>query len=123
MKKHTTTTAVIFGAILLITGFAFANGRGYHMMDGYGNYHMMDGYGGYHMMNGYDGYHHMNGWNMLSVENQKRMQENMDNFHGDTRGQNNEYTRKQGDSKSGSTWFGHMSQFGDSDSGYGYGCF
>ena len=89
MKKHSLTTAVIFGAILLITGFAFAHSRGYHMMDGYE--------GGYHMMDGYGGNHHMYGWNNLSAEDQKKMQEEMDNFYAATKDLRAEYTQKQMD--------------------------
>ena len=68
MTNYSIKRIIIFGTILLLTGFAayaFAHGGGYHMGGDYG-YGMMAGYhrGGYGMMDGY----HMGGhmWNDLS---------------------------------------------------------
>lgn len=91
---------IILGTVLLLTGFAvlaFAHGGGYHMRGGSGygmmnGGHMGDGYG-YGMMNGY----HMGGghmWNDLSVEDQQKMQDQMNKFFSSTRELRNQYDRK-----------------------------
>lgn len=107
MKTYSMKTILILGAILLVTGIAFAHGRGYHMGGGYGGgyhmmngggYGMMNGYGGNHMMDGYDGYPMMNGyhhgWNTLSAEDQKKMQDEMNTFFEDTKDLRAEYSQK-----------------------------
>ena len=75
---------IIFGTILLFTGFAayaFAHGGGYHMVGGYG------------MMNGY----HMGGgqmWNNLSAEDQNKMQDQMNDFFNSTKDLRELYNQK-----------------------------
>ncbi len=85
MIKFTVKKLVVFVTILSITGFsvyAFAHGGGSPMGGGYG------------MMNGY----HMNGgghmWNSLSVEDQKKMQDQMNDFFSSTQGFRDQYYQK-----------------------------
>lgn len=93
MTKISAKKTIIFGIVALITGFAvyaFAHGPGYGMMNGY---HMGGGYGN-GMMNGYSmgGGGHM--WNNLSVEDQQKMQDQMNNFFSQTQELRNEYDQK-----------------------------
>ncbi|WP_020588177.1 hypothetical protein [Desulfobacter curvatus] len=90
MTKISIKNLIFFGTILLVTGFAayaFAHGGGYHMGGGYG----------YGMMNGY-GYHHMGGgghmWNNLSVEDQQKMQDQMNDFFSSTQELREQYYQK-----------------------------
>lgn len=91
MTKISIKKLIIFGTILLVTGFAayaFAHGGGYHMGDGYG-YGMMNMNGnGYHMGGG----GHM--WNDLSVEDQQKMQDQMNDFFSSTQGLREQYYQK-----------------------------
>jgi zinc resistance-associated protein len=95
MTKISIKKLITFGTILLVTGFtayAFAYGGGYHMGDGYG-YGMMNGYGYNHM----DGYHHMGSghmWNNLSVEDQQKMQDQMNAFFSSTQELRTQYDQK-----------------------------
>jgi zinc resistance-associated protein len=89
MTKISIKKLITFGTILLVTGFAalaFAHGGGYHMGGGYGY--------GYGMMNG-NGYHHMGGnghmWNDLSVEDQQKMQDQMNAFFSSTQDLRKQY--------------------------------
>lgn len=85
MTNFTTKNLMVFVTILSITGFAvyaFAHGGGNHMGGSYG------------MMNGY----HMNGgghmWNNLSAEDQKIMQDQMNDFFSSTQGLRDQYYQK-----------------------------
>ena len=89
MTKLSIKKLIVFGIILLITGFAayaFAHGGGYHMRGGYG---MMNGY---HMGGG-----HM--WNSLSDEDQTKMQDQMDEFFESTKDLREQYHQKRADLK------------------------
>jgi len=86
MKNYSIKSLVILGAILLVTGIAFAHGRGYHMGGYGGGYHMNGGYG---MMNGSP-----HGWDNLSAEDQKKMQDEMNAFYEETKALRAEYSQK-----------------------------
>lgn len=79
MTKISTKKTIIFGIVALITGFAvyaFAYGPGYGMMNGYSMG------GGGHM------------WNNLSVEDQQKMQDQMNNFFSQTQELRNQHYQK-----------------------------
>lgn len=84
MTNFSIKKLIILGTVLLVTGFtalAFAHGGGYHMGGGYG---MMNAY---HMGGG-----HM--WNNLSVDDQQKMQDQMNIFFSSTQELRNQYYQK-----------------------------
>lgn len=99
MTKTSTKKTLIFGIVALIIGFsvyAFAYGPGMMNGGGYGGYGMMNGGGGYGpgMMNGYYMGNGGHMWDNLSVEDQQKMQDQMNNFFSTTQELRKQYYQK-----------------------------
>lgn len=96
MTKFSIKKLIVLGTILLVSGFAvyaFAHGGDGYRMGGNG-YHMGGGGYGPGMMNGYQmgGGGHM--WNDLSVEDQQKMQDQMNAFFSSTKELRGQYYQK-----------------------------